>query len=420
MKHIVIIGGGVSGMTAAITAAEHGPSARITILEHKAELGKKILVTGNGRCNLTNHRMTEACYRSEDPRWIKHLTERFRWQDTVRFFEDLGLPVRDRDGYVYPRSNQASSVRRILVRRLKELQVQVILGAHVSGVIPVAGGFEVWFSTGGVRKKCSASRVILSSGGKAAPVQGSDGSGYSIARSFGHTIVPVVPALVQLKIENHPLAKAAGVRTEAKVAVTIDGKEAAQDTGELQITSYGLSGIPVFQVSRYAARGLLEQKKVAVQLDLVPEMSENQLRLFFRQRQQHLGSICQSLTLEDYLCGIFPDKLIIPVLKQAKLSGRIRVPDLEHSQMDLLVSACKNISLSVEDTNGFENAQVCAGGVSTGEILPATMESCLQPGLFLAGEVLDVDGICGGYNIHHAVISGMIAGKSASEEERRS
>ena len=391
--HIAIIGGGVSGLSAAIAAAGENPAANITIFEQKPELGKKILVTGNGHCNLTNRFMKEDCYRSDRPSFVAHLFTLPVWNDTGSFFE-------------------GSSVRKVLVRRIKELGIQRRFPARVTEILPEGSGFTIRFQEEGRTSSCQADRVILACGGKAAPVQGSDGSGYTLARSFGHRIIPVVPALVQLKVWNHPLAKAAGVRTDAKITILLNGHPEQEDTGELQITAYGISGIPVFQVSRYASRGLSEKKEVTAELDLVPEMTEQELARYFLKRIQEKNASCQCL--EDLLLGFFPDKLIVPVLKIAKLSGQMRVPDMDYAFAARLALACKQIVLSIEGTNGFENAQVCAGGVSLDEIDPDTMESRLQKGLYLAGELLDIDGICGGYNIHCAVATGRIAGRSSA------
>ncbi len=410
--HIAIIGGGVSGLSAAIAAAGENPSANITIFEQKPELGKKILVTGNGHCNLTNRFMKEDCYRSDRPSFVAHLFTLPVWNDTGSFFEGLGLPLKEKQGYVYPRSFQASSVRKVLVRRIKELGIQRRFPARVTEILPEGSGFTIRFQEERRTSSFRADRVILACGGKAAPVQGSDGSGYTLARSFGHRIIPVVPALVQLKVRNHPLAKAAGVRTDAKITILLNGHPEQEDTGELQITAYGISGIPVFQVSRYASRGLSEKKEVTAELDLVPEMTEQELARYFLKRIQEKNASCQCL--EDLLLGFFPDKLIVPVLKIAKLSRQMRVPDMDYAFAVRLALACKQITLSIEGTNGFENAQVCAGGVSLDEIDPDTMESRLQKGLYLAGELLDIDGICGGYNIHCAVATGRIAGRSSA------
>lgn len=406
MKRITIIGGGASGMAAAIAAAQENSSAQVTVIEHKQQLGKKILVTGNGRCNLTNRYMAPDCYRGENRNFIETLLSGFGWQDTVRFFETLGLPVKMRGDYVYPRSDQASSVLKVMTRRMKELKVCRILDTHVTDVVYGKKGYIIYTE----KEKFQAEKVILACGGKSAPVQGSDGSGYIIAKSLGHTIIPVVPALVQLKVKNHPLSKASGVRTDARVSVYIDGQLQAEDLGEIQITAYGISGIPVFQISRYAATGLYRRKNVQVLIDFMPEMSEKELRRFFQKRMGYLTY----QNAEDFLLGCFPEKLISPILRQAEIGSGMSVSKIGHYELSRLVLACKKMMLTISGTNGFDNAQVCAGGVSTKEIDPKTMESLFHEGLYIVGELLDVDGICGGYNLQLAFASGITAGRNAA------
>lgn len=398
-------------MAAAITAARTDPDARVTVIEHKQQMGKKLLVTGNGRCNLTNRHLTPECYRGADQTFIRTVLAGFGWQDTIRFFETLGLPVRMRGDYVYPRSGQASSVLKVMTRRLKELQVRRILDAHVT---EVARGRTDYVVRAG-KDELRADRVILACGGRAAPGQGSDGTGYDIARALGHTIVPVVPALVQLKVKGHPLAKASGVRTDAKVTVYVDGEALAEDTGELQITAYGISGIPVFQISRYAAVGLYQGKDVRTALNFMPEMSPEELTAFFQKRIHYLNR----QSAEEFLTGCFPEKLILPILRQAKVGGGESVSKMEHYEIRRLVRACQDTMLTISDTNGFDNAQVCAGGVSTKEIDPETMESRIHKGVYIVGELLDVDGICGGYNLQMAFASGIMAGRSAAAFVRK-
>ena len=357
MKHIAIIGGGVSGMAAAIAAAEQDPSARITILEHKSQLGKKILVTGNGHCNLANTHLTPDCYRSEDPRFIQAVIQKTSWQDTVRFFEDLGLPVRAKGNYLYPRSGQASSVLRVMTRRLKELGVEICLDTHITKIIPKGTGFQIHAGSKtcqSQKKICNADRVILACGGKASKSLGSDGSGYTLAKSMGHTLSPVVPALVQLKVRKHPFAKAAGVRTDAKVTAIQGRQVLAEDTGEMQITAYGISGIPVFQISRHIAKGLYEGKEMKVRVDFLPEMEEAQVRKAFDARLDK----CPYATCQEFLTGIFPKKLIPRLLELSHIRQDFPVSELKPPQWEDLIRACKQTLLTIEDTNGFRQ---CAG-----------------------------------------------------------
>ena len=252
MLTIAIIGGGASGMAAAIAAKRQNPNASVMIFEHKDIPGKKILSTGNGRCNLTNEYMDPSCFRSDTPEYITPVLERFTANDTIQFFQELGILTKSRNGYIYPRSDQASAVLSVLRMELKKLGVEVILNTHVKEIGRNKKGFRIFTDD----KNYLADKVILTTGSKASKVLGSDGSGYTMAKNFGHRLVPVVPALVQLKVSDFKFAKASGVRCDACVKAVVNNHEVASDTGELQITAYGISGIPVFQISRYIARAL--------------------------------------------------------------------------------------------------------------------------------------------------------------------
>lgn len=423
MRRIGIIGGGAAGIAAAIAAARNDRQAKVFILEQNEHIGRKILATGNGRCNLTNRQAVascvESCYRGEDMEFVGDVLGQFGYEDTLSFFESLGLVVRMRGDYVYPRSDQASAVLAVLELELKRLGVEVCCGVRVESVVREQNGFCVRAfeslrdgKQGASRKQAfSADRVILSCGGMAAPAFGSDGSGFRLAKSLGHGVTLVVPALVQLKVKNHPFAKASGVRTEARVTALIDGKEVFSDTGEVQITAYGISGIPVFQISRFIALGLYQKRRSEVLLDLLPEYSADEVyRLLVK-----MAGNREDLTTDEWLAGIFNRKLVPQVLRQAGVRMQTRVSALNTRQLRSVAGKCKGIVLSIQDTNGFENAQACAGGVRTKEVCPWTMESLCVKGLYLVGELLDVDGICGGFNLQWAWATGCIAGKAASE-----
>lgn len=410
MRRIGIIGGGASGIVAAIAAARTNVQAEITILEHKDSIGKKILATGNGRCNLTNRTLDVSCYRSEDSDFISNLLQKFDTEDAIRFFSSLGLVMKWRGTYGYPRSDQAASVVELLELELKRLGIKIRTGIHVDAIEKKKAGYLV--SAG--KERLVFDRVILSCGGRAAQKLGSDGSGYSLAKSLGHTMVPVVPALVQLKIKEHPFAKASGVRTDASVSVCIGGERKAKDTGELQITAYGVSGIPIFQISRYAAYGCYEKKKVSVEVDFLPELGEKETEHLFLQRRKD----CADRKSGDFLTGIFPKKLIPCLLSLAKIKIHTPVEKLSDANLHTLAKVCKHTDLFVSETNGFENAQVCAGGIRTTEVCPDTMESRNLKGLYLTGELLDVDGICGGYNLQFAWATGYLAGCAAAGDRK--
>lgn len=400
-------------MAAAIAAARADAGAKIWILEQKNKAGKKLLATGNGRCNFTNRRMDASFYYGEEIGFAGKVLDKFGYEDTIRFFESLGLVTKFRGDYAYPRPDQASAVLELLSLELRRLGVQVRCGVKVRAVSQEKNGFRIEADSreaSGGREHFRADRVILACGGKASPSLGSDGSGYELARALGHRLTPVVPALVQLKVRNHPFAKAQGVRAEAKVTALIDGLPVAEDTGELQITAYGISGIPVFQISRHIALGLYRGARAEVLLDLLPEYGESELAELHARLTGGRGE----LTVGECLTGLWNQKLIPRLLEQAGLRMHAKVSGPEGRRLGVMLGQCKRILLLIQDTNGFENAQVCAGGVRTREICPQTMESRCAKGLYLAGELLDIDGICGGYNLQWAWATGCIAGKAAA------
>ncbi len=426
MKSLMIIGGGASGMTAAISAAQEaerrGISPEITILEQKDSVGRKILATGNGSCNLSNEKMDLSCYHSDTPEEVKAVIDRFGVRETLDFFRDLGIVTRSRDGYLYPRSGQASAVRDALLLRLSMLPVRMQTGVRVTEIQKEgdvflikteqkAGGMKQGHKKTPVRNTLRADTLILAAGGEAAPKFGSDGSGYDLATSLGHSLSTVVPALVQLRIQAHPFRKVEGVRTIAKVTALVDGEAVAEDTGELQMTGACLSGIPVFQISRQIAKALAAGKKADAAVDFLPEMKEEDLRYFLLARRD----LFPENTAGEYLEGIFNKRLLPALLTLADIRIKTRVKELSEDQIRRLTAVCKNAVVPIEDTNGFDHAQVCAGGVRLDEVNTETMESLETPGLYLTGELLDADGICGGYNLQWAWATGYLAGRSAAD-----
>ena len=403
--HIVVVGGGASGLIAAITAAKKG--AKVTLIEQKEQLGKKILSTGNGRCNLTNQYMNINCFRGDNTAIVSEILSQFGYKDTITFFEALGIVLKDRQGYVYPITDQATSIVELLTIEVESCGVNVVLGQSVVSIERNTSGFKV--QTTDTTISCDV--VILATGGKAASVLGSDGSGYTLATRFGHHLSPIVPALVQLKGRGGIFKHVAGVRTQAKVSLYVDGKLEGEDIGELQLTNYGISGIPVFQISRFAAKGLYEQKEVVAELDFLPSMSESEFKTFIlNQMEQH-----KERRAEAFLAGIFPKKLGLMLLKIARISSDQCIGDVEETKIKLFCRLCKHFKVDIEATNGFEQAQGCAGGIKTDEINHQTLESLIIENLYLTGELLDIDGICGGYNLQWAWSTGYIAGKNAAK-----
>ena len=404
-RDVIIVGGGASGLLAAISAAREG--ANVTIIEQKDQLGKKILSTGNGRCNLTNEYMDISCFRGDNTSIVQDVLNRFSYQETIAFFEELGVVLKERQGYIYPISDQAATILEVLCMEIDRLHIKVLLKHAVQKIVRDKDKFIV-HTTETILK---GDAVILATGGKAASVLGSDGSGYTLAKAFGHHLSPVVPALVQLKGKGNFYKQISGVRTQAKVSLYVNDEYVAEDTGELQLTNYGISGIPVFQISRYASKALYENKSVRAEVDFIPTMSDDEFWTFLQARLENHGH----RHAEDFLVGVFHKKLIGLLLKASAIDHNNVMKQVSHEKLDRLVSVCKHFKIEIQGTNDFEQAQVCAGGVYTTEICPQTMESVYADGLYLTGELLDIDGICGGYNLQWAWSTGYIAGKHAAK-----
>lgn len=405
---IIVVGGGASGLMAAISAAKEG--AKVVVLEHMDVPAKKILATGNGRCNYTNTVQGKQFYRSDSPDFVMPSLTKFSEKDATAFFHNLGVMTVEKNGYCYPRTLQASIVRNALLKELERLQVTVKCDVGIRKIEKGRDGFVFDTKSGTFKSKS----VILATGGKADPKSGSDGSGYIYAKSFGHTVTPTTPALVPL-IGNADWLKATkGVRQEASVTLYINNENVTADKGEVQFTDYGLSGIPVFQISRFATMALSRKESVQVVIDFVPDVSFDGLKDWI---QAQIDKYQMTGTIVSVLSGIVNQKIAdvmgpkLPFANQpfAKLSAK---------QRQMLIEKCiellKETVVPITDCKSYAQAQVTAGGISTLEIHPDTMESKLVPGLFFAGEIIDVDGMCGGYNLQWAWSSGNVAGKFAA------
>lgn len=404
MRTVAVIGGGASGMMAAVTAASEG--ARVILLEHKDRIGKKILSTGNGRCNFTNIHQEPICYHSEDPLFPWEVVERFNAQAVISFFFQLGVYSKNRNGYIYPNSDQASAVLDAFRMELDRLKVEIRTGVECREIRPGKKGFTVLTDQGPVR----ADRVILCAGSKAAPTTGSDGSGYDLAKKLGHRILPVLPALTALKCEEKFFKSIAGVRANGSVSIWSGGECIAKDTGEIQLTDYGISGIPVFQVSRYASKLLYEKKEMDAVLDFMPDFTKEQTNAFLRAR----AKTRPDKSAEMFLIGLFHKKLCDLWIRLSEIPRQRKAGELTEDEIARLTSLIKEFRVRVRETNPYDKAQVCCGGVDTREVNPETLESVYVPGVYFAGEILDVDGMCGGYNLTFAWASGYVAGKAAS------
>lgn len=457
MKYdVVIIGAGASGLVAAITAARQGSS--VLVIEKKDAAGKKILATGNGKCNFTNLIQKSECYRSDDIAFVMKVLSLFDVHQTISFFKELGIYPKERDGYLYPNSEQASSIVSVLTMECQRLKVQFRFNETVREIkeplytviteaiehktldtslnenkqailnnkdINRAAAENNAKSAKDAKNKSGktqdeiiikkytyyAEKIILASGGCASPKLGSDGSGYALAQSFGHAVIKPLPALVQLKSPDKYCKTISGVRTEAAVELFADNKLQVSEKGEILFTDYGISGIPVLQISRFAAKALDCNKKVFLRLDLLPVVSKSELITHLKARIRNNPD----RNIEEMMVGLLNHKLTYVIIKEAKLDPYKMSGQMSEQELKALAVSIKEFMMIINDTNSFDNAQVCAGGIATAYIDAETMESMLTNGLYFAGEILDVDGTCGGYNLQWAWSSGYLAGYNAGK-----
>lgn len=407
---IGIVGGGAAGMTAAITAARQG--AAVTILERGERVGKKILVTGNGRCNLGNLNLDIDCYYGSDKEWIAGCLKRFGTEETIGFFQGLGLLIKSKNGYLYPACEQAAVVLDVLRNELKALGVEIIYECKINQIEKEKNGERILVSDG--NRIFSFDRVILACGSKAAPKTGSDGSGYKLAKQLGHSIVPTVPALVQLRCREEYLKAVAGVRAEGRILVYQGKSCIAEDAGEIQFTDYGISGIPVFQISREVNYILREQKEAEVVINLLPDYDDESFLQLIASRRL----LQTDRSVEEFFTGMLNKKIMSLFTKLSGLKPNAPVEQADESAVKQVYELCRNWKLHVTGSNPYDNAQVCAGGVDVSEVTE-NMESRRIPGVYFAGEILDVDGKCGGYNLQWAWCSGYLAGIAATAAAER-
>lgn len=408
--NVLVAGGGASGLMAAIAAASCGKS--VVILEKNAFPGKKLNATGNGKCNLTNLSMSKKFFNDNASDFVEKALAGFDEKDTVRFFRDsLEIPVFERNGYIYPRSEEASSVREALTREALRAGVRIICGASVNGISKKITGRREVFLVDSSEGKFSASAVIIATGGRSSPVFGSDGSGFGLASSLGHTLVPAVPALTGLLLkEDRSIMKHwKGVRFRGTAGIYPENAGKSQN-GEIILTDYGISGIPVFQISRTAARSIFHGKKVMGFFSAVSDISEEDLIFMLKAN----CSKYPKTPAPEIFNGILKKKLSEAIFMKCGVSLKKSAGELLEKEITDLARRCARWNVEITGTAGFENSQVTSGGVSLDEINCETMGSAIVKGLFFAGEVMDVDGLCGGYNLQWAWTSGYTAGRSAA------
>jgi len=404
---VAVIGAGASGMMAAISAARAG--ARVTCLERNEKAGKKLYATGNGRCNFSNLSMDSKdfhvgdWYYTDGPELLEKAFDRFGVKEVCRFFQECGMLYADRDGYLYPYSGQAATVVLTLERELAQVKVTLVTGARVIAVeLCPDGRFELMLENG---KSALFDRVIFACGGKAAPVFGSDGNGYALVQKLGHHANAVRPSLCAIRCkETFIFKKLSGVRARARVRLLSPEGVVTQDIGELQLTDYGISGIPTFQISHCAGALLAQNRTPSIEIDFLPDFTLEALEELLSPART------EKATYQDLFGGMVHRKVLDCILTQCGLgfgnvADRAAIKKVLHSLKALRVTA---VSL-----NDFSQAQVTAGGVALSEITE-NFESRLVPGVYLCGELLNVDGKCGGYNLQWAWSSGWLAGSACA------
>ncbi len=407
---ILIIGGGASGIIAAITAKTENPALEIAILEKLPRVGKKILATGNGRCNLLNSDSSLDRFHGKNVRFAMSAFSHMSVEKTLDFFESLGIVTKEEElGKIYPSGGQASAVLDLLRLRLEKLEIPEITEFEVADIKHNNSQFTVKSKSG---QSLAAKTVILCTGGAAGPQFGTDGSAFKLPEKLGHSSEPLYPALTRLKSSSPWVKSMQGIKFDGQATLKSDGKDLRTEKGEILFTDYGLSGPPILQISGEAICSLNHNKKTVVSLDLIPEKSIDELKIILFS----LVSANPDMPLEYMLSGLF-NKQIGKILIKAAGLGKMsdRADTLTDRKISEFAKFIKNWDFEISGHTGWRDAQTTGGGIKTSEFYPSSMESRIVPGLYAAGEILDIYGDCGGFNLRWAWSSGYLAGKSAAE-----
>ena len=405
-KKIIVIGAGAAGMMAAISANIQG--AEVVLIERNDRLGKKLLATGNGRCNYTNKNLSIKNYHGENPKFAYSGLSQFNVDNTIDFFEVMGItPALGDGGKVFPLSFQSSSMVDILRFEIENSKIKLITDAYVSKIESSKDKFKVILKD---NKSFESDSLIIATGGMALPNSGSDGNGYKLCEELGHTIIDIVPGLVQLNLEGDHFKRLNGTKFLGRAELYVDGKISIEDTGDILFTSYGISGPPILNLSRTAIYNLNKGKNVEVRVSIIHHMNLEKLYEYLSYR----FAIMTKKTVEMALIGFINKNLIIPLLREIGMDKNKMAKNLSSKEIRSLSKILNSWTFKVNGNQPWAHAQVTAGGVNTDEVNNKTMESKLVKGLYIVGELLDVDGDCGGYNLQWAWSSGYIAGERAA------
>ena len=402
---VAIIGGGASGMAAALAAAENEKN-QVILLERQARVGRKLQATGNGRCNLSNIHAVDRGYHGQSPEFVNNAISAFTPADTLRWFEGLGLfTVTEESGKVYPYSDQANSVVDVLRLALVKENITLKTGYEVTKIQKTAEGFQL---TNG-EEPIACDRLIVACGGLAGSKLGGTMSGYKLLAKLGHRCTKLRPSLVQIKSSWPELPSLKGVRANCCVEILHNGEVYAKSTGELQLTEHGISGPVVFEISRDVCA---ERGKWTAKLDFLPNLPAEVLEKELQRRRN------TNLPMEELLTGILHNRLGRVLTKTAGIKGKQYASQISNAELAEVVACVKSLEITLTEPLGMDSAQVTAGGVLTDGFDPNTMESKSVSGLYACGEVLDIDGDCGGYNLQWAWSSGRCAGLHAGKETK--
>ena len=402
MNKVAIIGGGAAGLMAALTAAKAG--ANVTVYEHNKSVGKKILASGNGRCNIINTTAFATDYFGENPDFVTHALNTMPFSSFEKFALSIGLVLNAKDdGRCYPLSDEAKSVQIAFSEAVKEAGVVIHTEHRVTKIIKEENTFIIDVND----MQLKFDKVLIATGSEAAPQLGATADGYDFAKSFGHTIAATYPSLVQLHIDSDIHHKMAGVKTVAEVTLYLNGKPEEKAIGDTLFTRYGISGLSILDLSQKASLALLEYQHVAVGINLLPQFNRQALTVML----EKLFAAVPHHTLENALTGMISTKIVSHLLQSTKINPTAKAETLNKKQIKKLAHQLQDWRFEIVDTHGFKHAEVSGGGVSTKEIEEKTMESKLVSGLYFSGEVIDIVGRRGGYNFNFAWASGMISGQ---------
>ena len=402
---VAIIGGGASGMAAALAAAENEKN-QVILLERQARVGRKLQATGNGRCNLSNIHAVDRGYHGQSPEFVNKAISAFTPADTLRWFEGLGLfTVTEESGKVYPYSDQANSVVDVLRLALVKENITLKTGYEVTKIQKTAEGFQLTNE----EEPITCDRLIVACGGLAGSKLGGTMCGYKLLAKLGHRCTKLRPSLVQIKSSWPELPSLKGVRANCCVEILHNGEVYAKSIGELQLTEHGISGPVVFEISRDVCA---ERGKWTAKLDFLPNLPAEVLEKELQRRRN------TNLPMEELLTGILHNRLGRVLTKTAGIKGKQYASQISNAELAEVVACVKSLEITLTEPLGMDSAQVTAGGVLTDGFDPNTMESKSVPGLYACGEVLDIDGDCGGYNLQWAWSSGRCAGLHAGKETK--